>query len=86
MDATASATATADREPAWQIAETRAEPFGVSELSALLDVPERTVRYWCRSGALPGAEHDGYGCTWRIPPADALPLLRELADPAGEPA
>lgn len=46
--------------------------IGVPEYAKKHGVEDETVRKWCRSGKLIGAEQDGKWKPWRIP-IDAVP-------------
>lgn len=48
--------------------------FNARSLSRLLHIDSTTVMGWCRRGHLK-AEHDGYGCEWKIMAKDVVDFL-----------
>jgi hypothetical protein len=53
------------------------EVLNTVNAARVLNIPERTVRYMCRAGQLPGAkQYAGYGGKWLIPKG-AIRVLRD---------
>ena len=55
--------------------------IGVPEYAKKHGVEDETVRKWCRSGKLIGAEQDGKWKPWRIP-IDAVPPSKKRNKPS----
>ena len=43
------------------------ETIGTKEASKRWGYTQDTIRKWCQTGLIPGADHDGPGSPWHIP-------------------